>query len=193
MHIVPTNEDPDKILFSFFEDHGDYNQIGQESANRFDFDAAMVANDIRDDQDYIKRFIVILFSKDPKKTCFAPIQFTHPEKLKKTISKSRTKCLAQSKSQELGTTLWQLDEMTEPVELDVSYSLFVNAFIVEGKHLVIFCNQYMLTCALDNIHALTVNRLEMIKNHDPDQAQEEDPITEENEEPKTEEEKETAT
>ena len=73
MHIVPTNEDPDKILFSFFEDHGDYNQIGQESANRLDFDAAMVANDIRDNQDYIKRFIVILFSKDPKKTCFAPI------------------------------------------------------------------------------------------------------------------------
>ena len=92
-----------------------------------DFDAAMVANDLRDDQEYIKRFIVILFSKDPKKTCFAPIQFTHPEKLKKTISKSRTKNLAQSKTQELGTTLWQLDEMTEPVELDFNFSLFYNS------------------------------------------------------------------
>ena len=61
--------------------------------------------------------------------------------------------------------------MTEPVELEVSYSLFVNAFIVEGKHLVIFCNQFMLTCALDNIHQLTNNRLEMLKNdHEPEQA-----------------------
>ena len=51
----------------------------------------------------------------------------------------------------------------------------------------------MLTCALDSIHQLTIYRLEMIKNHDPDQAYEEDSITKENEDLKTEEEKETAT
>ena len=72
-------------------------------------------------------------------------------------------------SQDFGTTHWKLDEMSEPIELPINFVLFVNAFIVEGKHLVIFCNQYVLTCALDNIHELKMNALEILKNHTPNQ------------------------
>ena len=60
MHIVPDVKDPDRIYFLFFEDFGDYNYIGKESAERREFDAAMVSNDLRQEQD--KVFVVILFS-----------------------------------------------------------------------------------------------------------------------------------
>ena len=75
-------------------------------------------------------------------------------------------------SQDFGTTLWKLDEMSEPIVLPINYVFFVNAFIVEGRHLVIFCNQYLLTCTLDNIHELKQNALEILKNYYPDEEEE---------------------
>ena len=51
MHIVPDAEDPHRIYFHFFQDSDPYNFIGKESAVRHSFDAAIVANDLREQQD----------------------------------------------------------------------------------------------------------------------------------------------
>ena len=55
--------------------------------------------------------------------------------------------------------------MSESIELEIEYSYFVNAFIVEGNHLLIFCNRFMLNCSLKEIHKLSQIELLIISEH----------------------------
>ena len=91
MHIIPDHKEPSSIFFEFFEDTGNYNKICKRSAKRFDFNAAMVAKDLRSDKKAVQReFIVVLFKLNKSKIPFTVIHFS--KKSKKNWIKTEINC-----------------------------------------------------------------------------------------------------
>ena len=110
MHIIPDHKEPSSIFFEFFEDTGNYNKVCTKSARRFDFNAAMVANDLRSDRKEVqKEFIVVLFKLNKSKVPFTAIHFR--------------------KNKSAG---WSLTEMPFEIDTGLDCNYFVNAFIVNG-------------------------------------------------------------
>ena len=61
------------------------------------------------------------------------------------------------------STHWKLKELTQPIESENNFSWFVNAFVVEGNHLVIFCNLVMMTTKLDDFRYWDTFELLIVK------------------------------
>ena len=175
MHIVPDADDPEKIFFLFFEDQApSYTFIGKEQANRHSFDAAMIANDLRVQKDQQKGFVVILFSTNFKQNPMTMINFTFtgntrrlPTMRKRTSLFSLS--LDRTKSLETSTAQWTIAEMEEPIEFEPeTYNIFINAFIVEGNFLLIFCNQTLLSCNSHDLSNMKMAPLDILKHLEED-------------------------
>ena len=110
---------------------------------------------------------MILFSKNPKKIPLTAIRFSYNgNNLFPGILKSRAKSLSTDKQQEFNTKVWKLDELIEPIEFEKAYSFFINAFIVKGNHVLIFCNKIMMSCKMDDLSNMTSYPLDILKNYE---------------------------
>ena len=77
--------------------------------------------------------------------------------------------LDRTKSLETSTAQWTIAEMEEPIEFEPeTYNIFINAFIVEGNFLLIFCNQTLLSCNSHDLSNMKMAPLDILKHLEED-------------------------